>query len=271
MKKIAFITTVTLIILGLGLTNCEKDNPNLEPGEFSVRMTDAPADYTELNVEIASIEAYNQNSGWVMLNSNTQAINVLDYKNGAEVELAHVSKATAGTYTQLKITFGSDNSLTYEKKTEIGGIVAYAEVTTQLQWDGPKEIFISIEEEISSEQSAELLLDFNAAASIKRSADNYVLDPVITVLEDAKTGLEGRVTGATNAMVMITDNESSLTTYINMEGEFLFRGLKEGAYDVIVYPGSDEINNGAQSEIIIQNVLVREGEIRNMGTINIGS
>lgn len=269
MKRIAIIMTVFTIAFG-GLYSCKKDDPMADDqkGKMEVRMTDAPADYEALNVEIAKVEAYHENSGWILLNSEAQSFNVLSLTNGQEISLTNNAEVEAGQYTMLRLTFGSDNTLTHSQETTIGGTTAYISVTSDLSWSGSKEVLIEIDHQVSASGSSSILLDFDAANSIIESGQQYVIEPTITAMKNTTTGIEGRVEGSANALVEISNGSAEYSTYISAEGEFLIRGIEEGTYDLIVYPCTEEVQQGAQA-ITIENITVVEGEFTNAGSINI--
>lgn len=271
MKKIALIISAA-ILSTTSFISCEKDNsePQSEnQGEMRVRMTDAPADYEALDVEIASVAIYSENTGWIELNNETQKVSVLELTNGMSTELVSYTSLDAGTYTQLKLVFGEENKLTYQSEVGLNGSSVYTSVTTDLQWNGPKEIIIEIDQEVSANQSADLLLDFDAAASIIESGENYVLDPTIQVIENAEMGILGSIEGGSDAMIEISNGEMSAHTYTSAKGQFLISGLKEGTYVLNVYPSPEEVMQGAQEKITIEGLVVTEGEFTNTGSISI--
>lgn len=268
--------------LVLGLLACKKEEPinnpgnssTSEPSTFAVRMTDEPGDYEALNVEILQVDAYLENEGWVTLNNEAQTVSVLDLKNGNEIELASNSEVQAGTYSRLKLTFGNDNTITVQAKasasTSVDSATASGTVTFDMTYEGPKEYEIIIDEEVSAESGASVLLDFQVANSVREDLEEYVLKPVITLVEDESTGLEGRVSGAANAAVVLTNGEDSLSTYIDSDGEFLFKGLKEGTYDLIIWPSADdEWDHGMPNEEKIEGVVVTQGEFYQAGEIRL--
>ena len=124
MKKLRFIPTAIAATL-LMMTACKKEEYQTEesadPQEFQVNMTDNPGDYEALTVEIESIEAYNDQSGWVTLNSQSQVVSVLDLTNGKEATIASMQNAEIGAYSKIKLNFGNTHKLTLKSITGIGG------------------------------------------------------------------------------------------------------------------------------------------------------
>jgi hypothetical protein len=271
MKTAMKLVLFGLVLGGLTLTSCKKEdnqitNPN---GAFKVRMTDAPADYEALNLSVVSVEAYNESSGWIMLNSQTQSFNVLDLNNGVETTLAYNAEMEAGSYSMIRLRFASQASLTEQHAVTIGGLTTTSSVSSNLQWSGPTEIIIPISARVSSSQSADILLDFNVAQSIIESGQNHLIKPMIEVVENESTGVEGSIQGAAQALVQINAGGTTLSSYINAQGEFLLRGLEPGSYTLHIIPSEADVLAGAPEEFTVSNVSVSEGRITNAGSIKI--
>ena len=274
MKTLKLISMVIASLLFV-FTSCQKDDvypssnsnsSSTESGTFKVKMTDAPGNYAALDVQITGIDAYLENDGWVSLNNEIQHVSVLSLTNGVETLLAYKGMAKVGTYSKLRITFGNDNTLTLSGSLGVGGVSSNGSATVQLLWDGPREVIIEINEQIFANSEAEVLLDFQVVQSIKETAQQYFIDPVITEIKDANTGLRGEVQGTANAAVIITNGLTKLSTYVDASGNFLIRGVDEGVYDLVVIP--ETTVSELPQEKRIENVLVSKGEIKHIGIIN---
>lgn len=268
-----------ILALGFGLfaTSCQKENmgpdgSKPEPGSFKVYMTDSPGDFEALDMEIVRVEGYIEGQGWVTLNSEARTINVLSLTNGVQTELTSTSdaEAQAGLYTHLRIVFGSNNHITLNSQSALalGGITGSGAVSFDLGMEGERSIEIDIREEVSAKAGAEVLLDFNVAQSVHQYADSFVVQPVVTVIEDARTGVRGHVEGAVSAAATLSNDSGSFSTYINAEGDFLIRGMEDGIYELTIQPNREV---GAQTDPqprVIESVVVVQGEITNAGTIS---
>ena len=95
---------------------------------------------------------------------------------------------------------------------------------------------------------------------------SFVIDPMITVIEDANTGVQGEVEGSAEAVVLLTNGEDTLSTYLNAEGQFLLRGVESGMYDLIVQTAKDSLMN-SMNRTKVEQVVVSEGQISQVGTI----
>lgn len=269
------LTSMVIASLLFVFTSCQKEDTypssnsnssSTQSGTFKVKMTDAPGNYAALDVQITGIDAYLENDGWVSLNNEIQHISVLSLTNGVETLLAYKGMAKVGTYSKLRITFGNDNRLTLSGSSGVGGASGNGSATVQLLWDGPREVIIEINEQISANSEAEVLLDFQVVQSIKEIAQQYIINPVITEIKDASTGLRGEVQGTANAAVIITNESTELSTYLDASGNFLIRGVDEGVYNLVVIP--ETTSTELPQEQRIENVLISKGEIKHIGIIN---
>ncbi len=268
------ITSMAMVIAAFmfGFTSCQKEDIQPAPatptqaGDFKVKMTDAPGDYAALDVEITGVDAYLENSGWVSLSNETQQVSVLSLTNGVETLLAYNGSVEVGTYSKLRITFGEQNTLTLNGSSSAGGVSGSGSATVELMWDKPKEVIIEIDEQVSANAGAEVLLDFQVVESIREQAQEYIIDPVITEIKDASTGLKGEVQGTANAAVILTDGTNEFSTYIDASGNFLIRGMDEGMYDLIVMPDKNDL--GLPQDQRLESVIISKGEIKHIGTIN---
>ncbi len=270
--KLLKLSMIALSALMFTTSSCNKEdemeNEARNPGNsMQVKMTDAPGDYAALDVEILKVEAYLQDSGWITLNNSAQMVSVLDLTNGAETSIAFNSNVSAGLYTQVKLTFGSSNTLTLLADGSLGG--TNGSVDIELGWTGSQEVIIDINEEVSSESGAVVLLDFNVAQSIIETGQDYILTPIITEVKNASTGVQGEVEGAANAAVILTDGNNTVSTYIDANGRFLLRGVPSGVYDLLILPSSEDIDNGMPSQHQIEGVVVASGEFTQMGSISL--
>ncbi|XOV66697.1 MAG: DUF4382 domain-containing protein [Fluviicola sp.] len=264
MKKLKLILSfLVMAAIAISVTSCNKVEMESEedsPNSFRVRMTDAPGDYAALDVEILKVEAYLQDKGWITLNNNAQYTNVLDLTNGNETTLAYQGAVQAGVYTQLRLTFGNDTRLMLYGSSGSGMVEA------NLVWGSSNEVVIEIDEKVSSNSSADILLDFQVAQSIIGQGQQYLINPVITEIEDESTGIQGEVEGAANAMIVLTDGQNEFSTFIDAQGKFLIRGITDGTYDMVV----SELDSGDSltEEITVDGVVVTQGEITQVGTIS---
>lgn len=277
-----FLAASMAMILGVSISACKKDDIQPNPGttqneanSFQVRMTDAPGDYKSLDVELTSVDVFLEGSGWVDLENDAQMVSVLDLTNGIETEIAFNSNVEAGTYSKVRLTFGSNNSLELNSSSTLGitlpgGISTTSALDLVLASDMTSErtVEIEIDETVSSSSGASILLDFDVAASIMENSNTWVLDPSIRLVSDVSTGAMGEIEGTQQASIIFESNNSSFTSSTNTSasGNFLIQGLEEGSYTVII---NAEVEGQSSNETLtLDNVIIAQGSIKNMGSID---
>jgi len=169
-NKIAAILLITFCI-SVMIFSCEKKDP--DPGHFTVRMTDAPANYVKVNVDIIAMEVNHTSLGWSNIAINAGIYNLLELQNNVNVILANNVDLPPGTINQVRLILGSNNSLitltdTFELKVPSGA-------ETGLK--------INLNQTIQPNKTVEVLLDFDANTSVVAEGNGgYHLKPVIKVL-----------------------------------------------------------------------------------------
>lgn len=252
------------LVFVFGLTACNKDKDGPD-GSFKVRMTDSPAEYEALDVEIAKVEAYSSTTGWVTLSSQAQMVNVASLTNGAEAELAFMSEVEASNYTKLKITFGTSNRVTLFANASTGG--SSGSLLFDLAFAGSREVEVEINEQVGADAAANVLLDFDVASSVIQLGNDYLLNPTIRVIHDTETGAKGQVKGAAHAFVKFSNGANQYSAYVDAQGRFLMRGMTPGTYDMEIDPANPN-DDPALQPIRVSGVVIARGEIKNVGDIN---
>ena len=259
MKRI-LVLTLMIVCAGFTIQSCKKDNKATQ-GQMEVRMTDSPGDFVALNVEIVKIEAYLQNSGWVTINESSQEINIMTLTNGAEVTLASATTVQPGTYTKLKLTFSGENSLTFN------GATGSNTVNLSFGSNFQGQVEVPIQCTVTSGITASILLDFNVGSSIAQAGGGYTLNPVIAEIVDPSTGVQGQVSGTSQAAISLSNDSYNASTFINSNGYFMIKGVPDGTYTLkIEAKGQGEV---VASQKSIQNVTVTKGQIKSLGSIQI--
>lgn len=266
LKFLPIAVGASLMVFGSCTKEEQISTQSSKNGSFKVRMTDAPGDYAAVDVEITRVDVYHENEGWVNLNSETQFVDVISLTNGAEIDLAQSFNLQSGLYTQLKLTFGERNTLSLNGSASGGGTSGSG--SFDLQWAGPeREVIIGIDQEVSATASGNVLIDFHIVESIKEFAGTYIFDPVVTTIEDESTGIQGELEANTRAAIQLTGGPATFDTYTNASGEFLIRGVEPGTYDMIISPAQDAANPTLPEEFRIEGIVIADGQIKQMGTI----
>ncbi|MEP6616271.1 MAG: DUF4382 domain-containing protein [Ginsengibacter sp.] len=168
MKKTQLLTGILLPVLCFCMFSCKKDNST---SQLNVKMTDAPADYGSVNVDVREVwvNMKNDSSGWVELNTNAKIYDLLSLQNGVDTLVANGTVET-GTVKEIRFVLGSNNSIT------VAGIT-YPLVIPSGEESGLK---IKIDKKINATVES-LVIDFDAALSVRFETGTYKLRPVLRV------------------------------------------------------------------------------------------
>ena len=260
MKTFKFLLGTLLILLTV-FSAC--DDQEAGNARLVVKLTDAPADYQEVNVDIQSVEVnVSQNgngSGWTSMdNTNSGVYNLLDLTDGLSVVLAD-AEIPAGYISQLRLILGDDNTLKMDD-------MVHDLSTPSAQQSGLK---LQIHTTLTAGITYEILLDFDAARSVVKSGNSgiYNLKPVIRAIAEAQ---DGAIRGialpleATPVVYAIQGDDTITSAYADQSnGAFLLQGLDPGSYTVGVEP-TPEYNKE-----ILNDILVTLGEVTDVGTIQL--
>ena len=160
------------LLVGFGLTACSNGDGT---GTMRVSLTDAPADYAEVNIEIHQVlvkenddddddldenenmdEEELEDAGWKVVFNDTITVNLLDYQNGATLDLGEVELET-GRYNQVRLVLGDENNVvlnngnTFQLDTPSGQTSGYK---------------LLVQADIEEDQVYDLVIDFDASRSI---------------------------------------------------------------------------------------------------------
>jgi hypothetical protein len=266
MKKVKFNLEILLLTLLLCffLTGCNNndDDDNAQTSRVSVRMSDAPGDYDEVNVEVLDVKIKSNSEtgeeGWVSIGNITPGIyNLLDLTGGVNVLLAD-NQVPSGYLGQIRLILGEHN-------TVIKDGVTYPLKTPSAQQSGLK---LQVNQTLVSGATYDFLLDFDVEHSVVVQAGgsgNYNLHPVIRVSTTATSGaIKGIVTPiAVQSLVSVQVGDVTVSAYTNELGVFQLNGIPTGTYTVTITP---DVSSGL-TPLVVPNILVVNGQITNMNTL----
>ncbi len=225
MKKIKF-----LIFIGLALslvTACNKD-ANKAKAHLTVSLTDAPANYDAVMIDVQGTQITGSGGSTVVLNTSIGIYNLLDFTNGLDTILA-TGDLDAGTVSQIRLILGSDNTVM------VDGIV-YPLSTPSAMQSGLK---LQIHQTFEPGVLYKILLDFDANQSIVLKGNGeYQLKPVIRTIDEAISGSIRGSISPVGVIALITANSNGMisSSVCNGNGDFLLAGLAAGIYDITVTP-----------------------------------
>ncbi|MBI1768429.1 MAG: DUF4382 domain-containing protein [Bacteroidetes bacterium] len=236
-------------------------NDNTQTATLQVRLTDAPGDYQEVNVDIQDVqinaEAGNSNSGWKSLNVRKGVYNLLKFTNGLDTLLGSI-ELPVGRVSQIRLVLGSNNAV------KIAG-QSISLATPSAQQSGLK---ILVNTDLRAGVTYKITLDFDAASSIVKTGNiTYILKPVIHSVVEAESGaIKGMVdpVASTPAVYALSGTDTVETAYADQStGKFLLKGLSAGNYKVSFAPKSGYLPKS------VDNVSVTVGNVTDLGTVKI--
>ena len=224
MTKILYAVFFSLLVFMMPA--CNKDENN--QAHLSVRMTDAPANYDAVMVDVQGVEVIGEGGAAVMLNTSKGIYNLLDFTNGVDTLIA-AGDLDAGTISQIRLILGTENSVIVD-----GNVFPLS--TPSAQQSGLK---LQVNQTFVAGVSYYILLDFDANQSVVLQGNGtYQLKPVIRTINAAVSGsIKGSISPISlGTVVTASSNGVSYSTIANANGYFMIPGLPAGTYDVTVTP-----------------------------------
>jgi len=260
MKKILF----PLLLILAGITTFQSCKKNTGGAKLAVYLTDDPADYAEVNIDIKEVLVNvgdNGQENWKSVPITPGIYNLLDFRNGLDVLLGSI-ELPAGKVSQMRMVLGPNNTLvdssgkTYDLKTP------------SAQQSGLK---FNLNNVVLTEGiSYKVWIDFDAGRSVVKAGNsgNYNLKPVIRTYTEAISGaIKGIILpGAADAWVYAIRGANDTIASAKPDGTtgmFMMKGIAPDTYKL----GIDASNNYKDS--VITPVTVTLGTITDVGTITL--
>jgi Domain of unknown function (DUF4382) len=259
MKTFHYLPGVAIFaLLVLFTTSCKKEN---EKSRLTVYLTDAPADYDAVNIEVVSIQLKASSdggeNGWQTLpmTSSPANFNLLEFTNGMDTLLSSV-ELPAGNVSQLRLILGDNNSITVNGVTE--------DLPLEVPSGSESGLKFNIHADLIGGIEYKLWIDFDVLRSIVVNGNgDYILKPLIRTFTLATSGaIKGIVLPVdANATVQATNGTDIFTAIPDATtGEFLIRGVPAGTWTVLL-----DGNNGYIDQNVT-NVSVSIGQVADIGT-----
>lgn len=239
--------------------NDDDDNSNGGTTRMEVRLTDAPAPYDEVNIDIRSISinaSNDEDSGWQALTLlNPGVYNLLDFQNGVDTLLAG-QDVPAGMISQIRLVLGENNTVVKDG-------ASYPLSTPSAQQSGLK---LSIHGELIAGIPYKLWIDFDATRSIvETGSGKYQLKPVIRTYTEATGGaIDGTVLPVeANAAVWAILGTDSILAYPETNGYYRLSGLEGATGWKVVF---DVADTSAYKDAELTGITVKVGEVTSLET-----
>ena len=163
MKYLFAITAVAILLF-----SCEKSDDKF--ATLSIRLTDAPAAFDSVLVEILNVEVHNDVNGWQSLPTNQGIYNLLDLQNNVDTVLVLAQQIPAGLISQVRLILGVNN------RVVVSGISYPLSLSSQDE-TGLK---LNIHRVLQPNTPYLLVMDFDALQSIILTGNGtYKLKPVL--------------------------------------------------------------------------------------------
>lgn len=257
MKTKAFWIMIMAIAVMSYSCNKDDDSNTPQPASLKIMLTDAPAAYDAVNIDIQSV-GVEVSGTWYEFNLQVPGIyDLIQLSNGTVALLVQSASVPAGTITQMRLHLGDSNSIVVDG-------VKHDLKTPSGQSSGYK---VKMTASILAGATYQVLIDFDASRSIVEQGNgNYLLKPVVYGHLMTDIGqIDGTVIPAAGGSVAMAYNATdTMSVFINqVTGYFLINSLAPGNYSVnitAVPPYNDTT---------FLNVPVTAGYLTPLGNINL--
>ncbi|WP_116105890.1 DUF4382 domain-containing protein [Lewinella sp. IMCC34191] len=249
-------------VLFLFLFACNEDAANLP--RLQVRLTDSPADYEKVIVDVVGVEVRIADGDFVAMDENIGgSYDLLELTNGIDTLIAN-SALPAGELTEVRLILGDENFVQIDSQ-----LIALS--TPSAQQSGLK---IKLEDAtLEPDHSYLMILDFDAGRSVVEAGGSgkYNLKPVIRAslreIADQQTGRIGGLLSPADRQWVFAYQAAgdTLGTYADSTGAFLLMDVPAGAYTVEVVPS----DSTAFTNKVVKNVMVADGALTHLGTLDL--
>jgi hypothetical protein len=267
MKKVKFNLSQFLVIVltSLFFVSCNDSDDSMQTSRVTVRMTDAPGDYEEVNVDVLDVltkdNSNTDDAGWVSMgNANPGIYDLLGLTGGISVTLAD-STMPSGYLGQIRLLLGDRNTVVVDG-------VEYPLNTPSGQQSGLK---LKINQTLVEGVTYDFLLDFDVEHSVVKAGASgiYNLHPVINVSTTATSGVIKGVISPNlvgyQVLASVEVGDKTISAYADDAGEFQLNGVPAGTYTVTLTP---DVASGAAIKTIAD-VVVVNGQATDMGNISL--
>lgn len=188
MKKRNAVLALSALTISslLVLQACKKDSisggpingPSGATGAIKINLTDAPANYLEVNVDIKQVRMHvsddsSSADGWIDLPTNAGIYNLLDLQNGIDTTLVDSTIVPAGKVSQIRFVLGPNSSVMTKDS------VLHDLKVPSGEQSGLK---INVHKTIPGGQTLNVLLDFDAEKSVNEKGNgSFSMKPVIKI------------------------------------------------------------------------------------------
>lgn len=265
MKTKNIYLALGIVITGLfSLTSCDKNDDGAGSGttKVEVRMTDAPGNFDEINLDVKEIILMSGNQSYTFA-AEANLFNILDYRIGTSNPdiLVASGEMPSGDISEIRLVLNDGNTIVVDGMEH--------ELTTPSGQSSGWKVKLTENPILVPGVTYTLLLDFDAAKSIVQTGNGkYLLKPVVRGVTAATSGLiSGSVTPIESypEVLAIQGTDTIGTVADPLTGAFIIGGLAAGSYSLKIVPVD------TFSDSTITNVSVTLGQNTNVGVIDLNN
>ena len=166
-SKLIAIISITACIF---VISCKKESGSTT---LKVKLTDAPAAYDEVNVDIreVNIKVDGDSAAWISLPTATGIYNLLEYQDGVDTLISQ-AVITGAVIKEVRLVLGSENTIKVGSESFPLVIPSGSESGLKIKMNKTLNGGIDY-----------LTLDFDAALYVSQEASGYKLRPVVRILQ----------------------------------------------------------------------------------------
>lgn len=264
-----------VVLAAVMVVSCSDDvnfnGPENQKAQMNVNLTDAPANYQEVNIDVQGLRVHYTPSSedtassegeWIELPVEPMKVDLLELTNGVDTLLTS-AELEPGTYKELRLILGNENTVMVDSTVEDLKVPSGQE-------SGYK---IKFQTDLEAGEELDVTVDFDAARSVHKAGKSgkYILKPVLKAFvengDEVETGSIAGVVEPTDAdpfIYAIMDDDTAGSTQPDDDGGFLLEGLDAGQYDLSFEPTSDQY-----SDTTLTNITVEEDAQNDVGTVTL--
>lgn len=178
MKRFRPLATPAIVFLSLLLTVCSNntriaggasETENVT-GKLRITLGDSPPPkgVDHLYLDLHAVQVFSDSLGWITASTLDTVVDLVDLAQGTTVVLADTT-LPVGSYTQLRVLFGTNNSVTIDGKNRTLGASALAD----------SGFAVPLNFTLAADEEMELYLDIDAAKSVNWTLPVPELEPTL--------------------------------------------------------------------------------------------
>jgi hypothetical protein len=239
MRKLIYTSSIAASVIIVSIISCQKENKvsnssNNQPPHLRVYLTDAPASYDEVVVDVRDVMINLSNGssgGWQSLsNVAARTYNLLDLVNGKDTLLADSDIPHGGTISQVRLILGPNNYV----------VVNGDKIQLTIPSAEQSGLKVNVNQKLDSGFLYNMVLDFDAARSIVKTGNGkYMLKPVIRASFQLGNGqIKGAVIpdSVQTAVFALRGIDTIAGTFTDSLGAYML-SLDSGIYSLHFIPG----------------------------------